>query len=114
MIVDRNITQEYPFDGTFYRFGIDESKPLDEQVEEEILIFETKCDIQESTSTVTNGNIIATFDVYFPFDKEKGINIKRGYTFRGEMFGLVVDGIIDGIFPSQLGGCQVHLIDRTS
>lgn len=114
MILDRSIAQEYPFDGIFYRTGIDESKPLDEQVEEEIIILETKCDIQESTSNVTSGNISATFDIYFPFNKEEGIEIRRGDNFRGSMFGMPVNGKIDGVFPSQLGGCQVHLIDRTT
>lgn len=114
MILDRNIVQEYPFEGTFFRIGIDESKDLIEQEEEEIIILETECDIQESTSNVTSGNISATFDIYFPFDKEKGIMVRRGDNFRGTMFGMPVNGKIDGVFPSQLGGCQVHLIDRTT
>ena len=33
MIIDKDILQEYPFEGEVYRIGIDESKPLDEQVE---------------------------------------------------------------------------------
>ena len=46
MIIDRDIMQEYPFDGVFYTYGIDGSKPADQQVEEEIIVLETKCDIQ--------------------------------------------------------------------
>ena len=34
--IERNKLQDYPYKGTFFRIGIDESKPLDEQVEEKI------------------------------------------------------------------------------
>lgn len=113
MYIERDILEEYPFDGAFYTFGIDESKPLDEQVEEEILLFETKCDIQESTSTLAGGANTATFDIYFPFDKKTGVNLKRGDTFKGSFYGVKVDGMVDGIFPTQLGGCAVHLTDKS-
>lgn len=113
MYIERGILEEYPFDGAFYTSKVDESKPLNQQVEEEVLLFETKCDIQESTSNAVGGVITGTFNVYFPFDKQKGVGVKRGDIFRGFFYGVDVVGIVDGIAPSQLGGCKVRLVDRT-
>lgn len=111
MIIDRTLFEEYPFEGAFYDYGVDESKPLDEQTEEEILILKTKCDIQESQKSDASGNITATFNVYFPFDKTKGIELKRGMTFKGSMYGLQVNGKIIGLFPTQSGGCACYIQD---
>ena len=36
---------KYPFHGAFYRYAVDENKPLDEQIDEEILVYETDCEI---------------------------------------------------------------------
>ena len=52
MIIDRDLIQEYPFNGSFYTYGIDMTKPLTERVEEEVLVLETKCDIQEAKKKV--------------------------------------------------------------
>ena len=38
MYIERDYIREYPFSGRFYTTGVDESKPLEEQVEEEIEI----------------------------------------------------------------------------
>lgn len=76
MIIDRDIMQEYPFDGVFYTYGIDESKPADQQVEEEIIVLETKCDIQGAQKE-DSGVISNAYNVYFPFDKSVGISIKK-------------------------------------
>lgn len=114
MYIEINRIQEYPFDGVFYHIGIDESKPLDEQVEEEIIDLETKCDIQESSKKDTSGAINASFNIYFPFDTTVGINIKRGYLFRGSMYGMEVNGTIIGLFPTQMGGCVAYITDRTT
>lgn len=111
MIVDRNILDEYPFEGAFYEYGVDESKPLDEQVEEEILILDTKCDIQYSSKSDANGVITAGFNVYFPFNKEVGVLIKRGMTFKGNAYGLVVNGRVISVSPSQLGGVECFVED---
>lgn len=76
MIIDRDIMQEYPFDGVFYTYGIDGSKPADQQVEEEIIVLETKCDIQGAQKE-DSGVISNAYNVYFPFDKSVGIAIKK-------------------------------------
>lgn len=112
MYIDRNEIEEYPFDGAFYTYGVDDSKPLDEQVEEEILILSTKCDIQESQKTDAGGNVSASFNVYFPFDKEKGINLKRGMRFKGSIYGLAINGEVIGVFPTQMGGCACYIKDK--
>lgn len=111
MIIDRDEIQEYPFTGSFYTYGVDESKPLDEQVEEEILILETPCDIQEAAKSDSGGFINASFNIFFPFDKKVGISVKRGMTFKGSIYGMNVIGEVIGIFPNQLGGCSVYIKD---
>lgn len=114
MVVDTSLIEEYPFEGVFYRRHIDMDKPVKERVVEEEILLETICDIQEATTSDNVGVNNAIFNVYFPFDLEEGIvNIKRGDAFRGVMYGVEVNGEIDGLFPSQLGGCKVHIKDFT-
>lgn len=103
--------EEYPFEGSFYTYGVDESKPLDEQVEEEVLVLKTQCDIQQAQKSDSGGIIISGFNVYFPFDKETGIEIKRGMTFVGDMYGLEVNGKVVSVFPTQLSGCECFVQD---
>lgn len=112
MLIDRDLLDEYPFDGSFYKYGVDESKPLDEQVEEEILVLETKCDIQASSKSDASGNITAYFNVFFPFDKDgESITLTRGMKFKGDMYGLEVNGEIISVEPSQMGGCVCYIKD---
>ena len=111
MYIDRNAIKQYPFVGSFYRTCIDESKPLDEQVEEEILVLETECDIQQMQTTDSGGLIQSTVKIFFPFDKEVGIDIVGGDTFRANMFGSDIGGTINVPYPNQLGVCEVTLKD---
>lgn len=112
MYIDRNEIEEYPFSGRFITTIIDTSKPLDEQVEEEVVVLETDCDIQESTKSLSGG-ITATYAVYFPFDKKSGIGgIKNGMRFEGDLYGLRVNGEVKGIFPTQMGGCVAYIVDK--
>lgn len=113
MIADKSLISEYPFSGIFSRISIDESSPLEQREETEIVLLETECDIQEVSSTDGNAVNNVTFNVYFPFDTEDGVNIRRGDKFVGNMYGIEVKGEVDGIFPTQLGGCEVHLKDYT-
>lgn len=111
MIIDRNLLKEYPFDGAFYTYGVDKTKPLEEQIEEEILVMETKCDIQEAQKSDAYGVITSSYNVYFPFYKDGIVEIHKGMTFKGSVYGLQISGIVDGLIPSQLGGCACHLKD---
>lgn len=110
---------EYPYYGRFYEIGVDESRPLNEQVAIETLVFETVCDIQR-TAKLHNGNLLgANYTVYFPLeenplatgtiDRYKPIKIRRGQTFRGEFYGYTVEGQVEIIRPSQLGGCSCDI-----
>lgn len=108
MYIDHH-SEEYPFAGVFYKIGIDDSKPLDEQVEEEIPIFETICDMSDGSNLSTD-----TFTLFFPFDKDKEtIIIKEGDLFKGNIYGMTQKGRVIGVYPSQLGGCTVLLTRLT-
>lgn len=105
MYTDHYCAIEYPFHGVFYKVGIDDSKPLDEQVEEEILIMETDCDMSDGTSLNTD-----TFTIFFPFDINKDkIVINEGDLIKADIVGMQQQGRVIGIYPSQLGGCTVLL-----
>lgn len=108
---DRNELHEYPFDGVFYTTEIDTSKPLDEQTETEEVILECKCDVQEASHARVNGFIKAVYSVYVPFCKKcETIDVNRGTLFRCWVYGVLVKGKVEGVFPSQMGGyvCYVQ------
>lgn len=112
MYIDHNKLQDYPFDGVFYRAFIDTNKPLNEQKDEKEVIFETKCDITESSHSWSNNFIWAKYAVYFPFDKEKDeVKVQLGDLFEGYIYGLRVNGKVVGVFPSQLGAVTVYVQD---
>lgn len=109
MYINNSNIQEYPFTGVFYTIGIDYDKPLDEQVEEEITILDTVCDIQEANAGERSGFINATYSVYFPFDELETFNVEKGMSFRGSIYGLNISGSVVGLFPTQLGGCTAYI-----
>ena len=113
MEADFSLIEEYPFTGTFSRSTIDETAPLASRTETMTVILETVCDIQEATRSDVRGVVNDSFNVFFPFDKATGVTIRRGDRFDGNMYGVAVKGEVDGIFPTQLGGCEVHLKDFT-
>lgn len=114
MIRDTSTFEEYPFHGVFYRISVDESAPLTEREERKEIILETECDIEENRHSDGGGFISAAFKIFFPFDKDKGISIRRGDFFEGSIYGLKVEGQIAGVFPTSLGGCEVYLRDFDS
>lgn len=96
--------EEYPFHATFYNIGVDESKPLDQQVEEKLISFETPCDVDDKNNGLNNDIIT----IYFPFDAEESkIEVKIGDTMEVETYGLIQRGRVLGVRPSQLGGVKV-------
>lgn len=112
MYIEHDRLQNYPYFGQFYRIGIDDSLPLDEQFEERIIVFETECDITESSHSWSRNFIWAKYAVYFPFDKsEDEIEVRLGDLFEANIHGLVVNGKVVGVFPSQLGGVTVYVQD---
>lgn len=118
--IDRNILSDYPFKGRFYRIAIDESKPLDEQVEEEVTVLETECDVTESSHSWSNNFIWAKYVVYFPLkineeiegeNIESQVKVKMGDLFEADVYGMRANGKVVGVFPSQLGGVTCYVQD---
>lgn len=97
-------TEEYPFHATFYHLGVDESKPLDQQVEEKVVSFETKCDLSDKDTGLNND----TITLFFPFNPDnETLKVVLGETVEVETYGLLQRGRVLGAFPSQLGGVKV-------
>lgn len=108
--VDRHVI-DYPYYGYFYqRDPEDTSKPLDQREQTETLVFETECDIQE-VSKAANPVLIATFSVFFPFDSEDDIPIRRGMKFQGSMKGIDISGMVTNVVYSQLKGVVCYCKD---
>lgn len=114
MYIDYNDISEYPFTGEFYRTIIDDDASLLEQEssENEQIILNTKCDIQNVSQSRGSTLISASFVVFFPFNEE--ISIKRGDMFRGSMYNMDVNGKVVGVFPTQLKGCVVYIDDKNA
>lgn len=114
---------DFPFEGAFYTFEVDNSKPLDKRIPEEVLVFETQCDIQHSAK-LHNGQMLGVdYTVYWPLefnpesestvDKYGPIRVRRGMTFRGIMYGYVVYGEVENVRVSQLGGANCDIKIKT-
>ena len=109
MVIDRTLLEEYPYEGEFYRLEFPSGGSLIDREPKRVVVLQTKCDIQESSRSNVHGFANATFGIYFPIDKEQDIEIKRGDSFRGSIYGMKVEGEVTGIFPSQLGGCVAYI-----
>lgn len=95
---------EYPFYAIFYNIVVDESKPLDQQVEEKIISFETPCDVDDKNNGLNNDIIT----LYFPFNADnEEIKIRLGDTMEVDTYGINQKGRVLGVRPSQLGGVKV-------
>lgn len=112
MIIDRELIEEYPFDGEFYEVSVvDASLPPSQREKREVVLLSTKCDIQEAQKSDKEGATHVRYNVYFPFDKDAGVTLKRGISFRGSMYGVNIDGKVVSIAPTQLGGCACYIED---
>ena len=104
MYTDHYGMQEYPFVATFYYLGVDENKPLDQQVEEEVAVFQTRCDITDDDKTL-NDDILA---VFFPLNPNaEAIGDIIGKKVKVETYGILQKARVLGVFPSQIGGVKV-------
>lgn len=112
--------EEYPYiDGVFYTYETDMSKPLDERVPEEVIVLETKFDAQESARLHNGMALNADYAIFWPLEnnpeahgawnKYMPINVKRGMRFRGIANGVLIDGEIELVLPSQLGGAKCYI-----
>lgn len=103
MYIDYNLN-EYPFYAIFYNIGVDDSKPLDQQVEEKIISFKTQCDVDDKNNGLNNDIIT----LYFPFDaNNEEIKVRLGDTMEVDTYGILQKGRVLGVRPSQLGGVKV-------
>ena len=110
---------KYPFHGAFYRYAVDENKPLDEQIDEEILVYETDCAIQRRAGLRQSNLVVADFNIRFPLEKNpdatgtgdlyKDCGVRRGMIFRGAFYGNTIEGQIEMVEPSQLGEMNVDI-----
>ncbi len=118
MYTDRNALQEYAYEGTFYKN--ETNTPIDgnllgEDSEFEDVILVTKCDIQETNKLFNSGVITMGYTIYFPTptDEEGSEKIpeqlKPGIRFRGDMYGMAVEGMVIGIYPTQMHGCVAYI-----
>ena len=112
MTIDRYTAVDYPYTGKFYRIDIDRTLPLEEQEESKVVVFETECDITESSHSWSRNFIWAKYAVYFPWDKElDDIQVRMGDLFEANVNGLMMNGKVVGVFPSQLGGITCYVQD---
>ena len=110
---------DFPFEGAFYDYETDDSLPLDEREAQEVLVEEVKCDIQRSAQ-LHNGVLLgADYTVYWALeenpestytnDRYMPIKVRRGMHFRGMMYGYLVEGTVEIVRASQLGGCSADI-----
>ena len=109
----------FPYHGCFVKYDVDTDLPLDQQEEQEILVFETDCDVQKRSGIRQSNLFIAEYTIYFPLvknpnatgtiDKYLDCGVRRGQTFRGEFYGETIEGQVEFIRPSQLGAMSVDI-----
>lgn len=118
MYTDRNGLKEYAYTGTFYKneSEIPENGDLlANDINYKDVIFKTECDIQETNKLFNSGVITMGYTIYFPMpQKEDGTEyipsgLKPGVRFESEMYGLPIDGMVIGVYPTQKHGCVAYI-----
>lgn len=118
MFTDRSNLSEYPNWGYFYQSEDDlpeDGNLLSEETIQENVILETECDIQETNKLFNSGVITMGYTLYFPIPKDDEGNenipepLKPGIRFRGSTFGMDVDGMVIGVYPTQMHGCVAYI-----
>lgn len=118
MFTDRSNLSEYPNKGYFYQSEDDlpeDGNLLSEETIQETIILETVCDIQETNKLFNSGVITMGYTLYFPIPKDDDGNenipeqLKPGIRFRGSTFGMDVDGMVIGVYPTQMHGCVAYI-----
>lgn len=104
MYTDHYGTKEYPYYATFFHLVEDKTKPLDQQIDEKVVSFESPCDISDSETGLNNDKIT----IFLPFNEDEGkIEVELGELVEIESYGLIQKARVLGVFPSQLGGIKV-------
>lgn len=114
MYIDRNLLSKYPFSGYFYTLS--DNMPEDGDFlsndsddGKETVVEEVMCDIQETNKAFVSGALASYLDIYFPFDKNKGIEVRMGQRFKCDDWYRPVDGAVYSVTPSQMGGCVAKI-----
>lgn len=102
--IDRDELQVAPFTGEFYTSEIDETLPLDEQVEVKRTICTVSCDIQQDGHARHGTSLESVYRVDVPFENDEEIHVERGNLFSAVQYGRTISGKVVGVFASQLGG----------
>ena len=102
--------EEYKYDGVFYTNN-DSPSPdgdlLKEDVITEIILLETKCDVQKANDLSSSATLVSLYNVYFPFIGN--IPIHNGCKLRVTVEGVKLDGNIYDVSPTQMGACSAKL-----
>jgi len=119
MYTDRNAIKEYAYQGVFYKKESnlpEDGDLLSEGDEIETVILETKCDIQETNKLFNSGVVTMGYTIYFPIpfnrDSEEEYipnGLEPGIRFRSNMCGMDVDGMVIGVYPTQMHGCVAYI-----
>lgn len=118
MYTDRNALEEYNYHGIFFRRESkipEDGNLLEDSGEGETIIYETECDIQETNKLFNSGVLTMGYTIYFPTpqdkDKQERIpdGIKPGIRFRAEMYGMAIEGMVTGVYPTQMHGCVAYI-----
>lgn len=118
MYTDRNALKEYAYIGEFYTSEdspSDDGNLLVDNVAKETIILSTECDIQETNKLFTSGVITMGYTIYFPMptdDNGKEFipnGLKPGVRFRSTMYNMTVDGMVIGVYPTQMHGCVAYI-----
>lgn len=113
MYLDRDALSEFPFHGVFY--DIYKKDPEDGDMidgdadEQETILLETVCDIQQAAKVYNGGVIMADFKVFFPCEVGAKLPIQFNTKFKCEDYAIPIQGYVAGFEYSQLGGCHVDL-----
>lgn len=118
MYTDRNALKEYAYNGTFYRKEDtvpEDGDLLDATGETETVILRTACDIQETTKAFNSGVVTMGYTIYFPTPTDEDDieyipdGLVPGIRFRADMYGMAVDGMVIGVYPTQMHGCVAYI-----
>lgn len=122
MYTDRKEMQEYAYNGVFYKTDVaipDDGDLLGDNEAKEVTILETKCDIQETNKLFNSGVITMGYTIYFPMPTKLDENgdevetipdgLKPGIRFRGSLYDLAVEGMVIGVYPTQMHGCVAYI-----
>lgn len=119
-----NVKDEVSEDGDFFADGDDDnptqsgeggdtpatqSTTTEEIPLVETVVFETKCDIQETDKMMATDTAGSYLDIFFPFELSEGVPVRIGHRFRSNDWFRPVDGRVYAVVPSPMGGCKARI-----